>query len=293
MEVEAPGQTNTGGRQSEDQGRWPGREDQEKTKRRRALGEADEVAAARSPGETKLQTSCEKAWETTKVHGRGGSSKGDGDEEEAGQAAQQGQTTLWSQEDQRLDPGTLIHNNTPTRDASNANQLGRAEGPNGREFSEASSGLRTARWSEKITDKPPYTEASIWKKQTWEAEPSIHRNNNKAQKIVWPPRSMAPRLKFGTSLGALLFGPFGLSATTRSLTMSNGMKLGSSIAYWDELIMYAKTAWERVLKQIKISKFSAVSMLQGFDKTWGAKNVLCRRHNLHIEWNLKKFNYLK
>ena len=47
-----------------------------------------------------------------------------------------------------------------------------------------------------------------------------------------------------------------------------------------------------MLKQIKISAFSAVALLQGFDKTWGARNVLCRRHNLHIEWNWKKSNFL-
>ena len=43
---------------------------------------------------------------------------------------------------------------------------------------------------------------------------------------------------------------------------------------WDELIVYAKVAWERVIKQIKISSFSAKAMLQDFDLTWGAKNIL-------------------
>ena len=57
---------------------------------------------------------------------------------------------------------------------------------------------------------------------------------------------------------------------------------------WDELIIYAKEAWNRVIEQIKISSFSAVAMLQGFDKTWGAGNVLCRRHNLHTKWNWKR-----
>ena len=52
---------------------------------------------------------------------------------------------------------------------------------------------------------------------------------------------------------------------------------------WDELIVYAKATWDRVIKQIKISSSSTVAMLRGFDKTWGAKNVLCRRNNLHIE----------
>jgi hypothetical protein len=57
---------------------------------------------------------------------------------------------------------------------------------------------------------------------------------------------------------------------------------------WDELIMYAKVAWKWMIKQIKISSFSIVALLQGFDKTWGARNVHCRRNNLHIEWNWKQ-----
>jgi hypothetical protein len=57
---------------------------------------------------------------------------------------------------------------------------------------------------------------------------------------------------------------------------------------WDELIIYAKAAWNRVVKQIKISSFSAEAMLKGFDRTWGARSDLCRRNNLHIEWNWRK-----
>ena len=52
--------------------------------------------------------------------------------------------------------------------------------------------------------------------------------------------------------------------------------------------MYAKVAWNQVVEQIRISRISAVAMLQGFDKTWGARNNLCRRHNMHIEWNWKR-----
>ena len=36
---------------------------------------------------------------------------------------------------------------------------------------------------------------------------------------------------------------------------------------WDELIIYAKATWNRVIEQIKISSFFVVAMLQGFDKT--------------------------
>lgn len=44
-------------------------------------------------------------------------------------------------------------------------------------------------------------------------------------------KSMAKRLKFGTSLEVLPFGPFKLNAMTKSSTMNNGMKLGSNIAF--------------------------------------------------------------
>ena len=56
---------------------------------------------------------------------------------------------------------------------------------------------------------------------------------------------------------------------------------------WDELIIYANVTWEHVVKQIKISSFSAAAMLQSFNQTWGAMNVLCRRSNLNITWNWK------
>ena len=57
---------------------------------------------------------------------------------------------------------------------------------------------------------------------------------------------------------------------------------------WDELIIYAKAAWNSVVEQIWISMFSVTTMLQGFDNTWGARSILCKRHNLHIEWNWKR-----
>ena len=59
---------------------------------------------------------------------------------------------------------------------------------------------------------------------------------------------------------------------------------------WDDLIIYTKAVWKRVLEQIKISNFTVVTMLQGFDRTWGARGVLCRRRNLHIEWNWKRLS---
>ena len=57
---------------------------------------------------------------------------------------------------------------------------------------------------------------------------------------------------------------------------------------WKETIYYAIAAWKRDLEDIKDNNFSAVAILLGFDKIWGARNVLCRRYNLHIEWNWRK-----
>ena len=42
------------------------------------------------------------------------------------------------------------------------------------------------------------------------------------------PKKYGPKLKFGTFLEALLFGPFGLNAMTRCSTTNNGMKLGQT-----------------------------------------------------------------
>ena len=56
---------------------------------------------------------------------------------------------------------------------------------------------------------------------------------------------------------------------------------------WEKFIVYAIAAWNRVKEQIKINKLSVVALLQGFDKTWGAKNVLCKRYSMHIDWKLK------
>ena len=57
---------------------------------------------------------------------------------------------------------------------------------------------------------------------------------------------------------------------------------------WNTLLMYAHMAWQRVLKLIKISRFSALALLQIFDRTWGARQVLCRKNRLAIEWNWKR-----
>ena len=44
--------------------------------------------------------------------------------------------------------------------------------------------------------------------------------------------------------------------------------------------MYAKVAWERVAKFIKINAYRAEALLKGLDQTWGDKNVVRRRDRM-------------
>ena len=46
--------------------------------------------------------------------------------------------------------------------------------------------------------------------------------------------------------------------------------------------------WHGSREQIKKCSLSAMTLLHGFDKTWGDRQVLCRRHNVHITWNWKR-----
>ena len=57
---------------------------------------------------------------------------------------------------------------------------------------------------------------------------------------------------------------------------------------WDGLIIYAKVAWARVARFVEISVYLTKALLKGFDKTWGARNVLCRRDIMNIMWNWKQ-----
>ena len=68
------------------------------------------------------------------------------------------------------------------------------------------------------------------------------------------------------------------------------MNLGSKHRIWDDLIIYAKAAWEHVLKQIKINNFSAVDMLQGFDKTFGGLRMSFARGTTFTSSGIGKGN---
>ena len=95
--------------------------------------------------------------------------------------------TLQSQGSQRIahrphkqrDTGRAL----PVEEASNGNQAGKAKVRGGKDSTEGFNEPRPARWNEESTSKIPYIEASIWKKQTWEVEPSNHRKINKSQRF--------------------------------------------------------------------------------------------------------------
>ena len=57
---------------------------------------------------------------------------------------------------------------------------------------------------------------------------------------------------------------------------------------WNKLIIYGKIEWKRMNELITTNSFAAMALLQRFDRTWGARSVLCWRHNLRIEWNWKR-----
>lgn len=48
------------------------------------------------------------------------------------------------------------------------------------------------------------------------------------------------------------------------------------------LIMYAKVARARVVKFVEINGYLVEGLFKGFDETWGARNVLCRRDRMKI-----------
>lgn len=54
---------------------------------------------------------------------------------------------------------------------------------------------------------------------------------------------------------------------------------------WDDLIMYAKVAWARLVKYINISVYSTEGLLKEFNDTWGMRNVMCKRDRMVIGWN--------
>ena len=56
---------------------------------------------------------------------------------------------------------------------------------------------------------------------------------------------------------------------------------------WDDLIMYAKASWERVVKQVKISIFLGEVVLQGFDQACGVLTSFVEDEN-HLELEMAR-----
>ena len=57
---------------------------------------------------------------------------------------------------------------------------------------------------------------------------------------------------------------------------------------WDDLIFYSMTTWKNVKKFFKANRFSALAIIQGFDKTWETRGDLCRKNKLNIELKLEE-----
>ena len=48
------------------------------------------------------------------------------------------------------------------------------------------------------------------------------------------------------------------------------------------------TTWKNVKKFFKANRFSALAIIQGFDKTWETRGDLCRKNKLNIELKLEE-----
>ena len=100
-------------------------------------------------------------------------------------------------------------------------------------------------------------------------------------------RTFANPLLFGTSFTGITLWIIWIEWNDKVFKNEQWHESRAKHHIWDELIMYAKAAWKWVIKQIKISSFSAMALLQGFNKMWGARNIFCGRNDLHIEWDWK------
>lgn len=87
--------------------------------------------------------------------------------------------------------------------------------------------------------------------------------------------------------GALGFGRFELSVIKGRSTKEQWHKSKVKHLIRDDLIMYAKVTWARVVKLVKNNAYSNEALLKGFDQIWGARNVLCRWDRMKVTWDWK------
>ena len=69
---------------------------------------------------------------------------------------------------------------------------------------------------------------------------------------------------------------------------SNGTSQRLSIRSRMSSLCMAKRLGIRLLSKSRLASSRRRPCLGGFDNSWGARNVLCRRQTMHIEWNWKR-----
>lgn len=95
------------------------------------------------------------------------------------------------------------------------------------------------------------------------------------------PKKFVKRVRFNIFFVVLPSTLFELNSMTRISTKINGMipKLNTSYGSISLTCMYAKVAWKRLAKYMKISMFWAKAFLEGVSQMWVARGVHCRRDN--------------
>ena len=101
-------------------------------------------------------------------------------------------------------------------------------------------------------------------------------------------RSLPKKSRFGAFSKELLFWTKWIECNDRVFNHEQWHESKVKHIIWDDLDMYAKVARERFIKFVKICVYSTAALLKDLDQTSRARNVLCRRTNLHIIWKWKR-----
>jgi hypothetical protein len=101
-------------------------------------------------------------------------------------------------------------------------------------------------------------------------------------------RSLPKNSRFGAFSKELLFWTIWIECNDRVFNHEQWHESKVKHIIWDDIDMQAKVARERFIKFVKICVYSTEALLEDLDQTSKARNVLCRRTNLHIIWNWKR-----
>ena len=93
-------------------------------------------------------------------------------------------------------------------------------------------------------------------------------------------KSLPKRLRFDTSSLALRLWTIWIERNDRVFNLERWHKSKSKHLIWDNLISYAKVAWAKVVKYVKVSTYPTKALLKGFNQTWDNRHVLCRHDKL-------------